>query len=280
MLVCFMQDVPFPCVNPFVFAERLHLSASKLYTLNVSLSPLWIIGVQPPLCSFLSSPGKGKTPLRRSKGAAICDQGKALVSQGTCEKSCQVTSEQIKADVKAATETCRRSAAKEKGCEMEGGAARQRADGGLVQSTGSSGAASSCRTRPITGPVSRVGAGTAPGHTQGFGRNADRNTCSPTADRSTGCGRTGGSTCHRSDLQAGDGPTARRGSGSSRNPPSGCASSGTPQERQRSREPAMAGLDCSQHNEGCQNFIPRRPLTRSCTTTSAESWEPEPGTNQ
>ncbi|XP_015251867.1 PREDICTED: F-box only protein 38 [Cyprinodon variegatus] len=235
--------------------------------------------LMPPAC--LQQPascgkGKGKTPLRRSKGAAVCDQGKALVSQGTCEKSCQVTSEQIKADVKAATETCRRSAAKEKGCEMEGGAARQRADGGSVQSTGSSGAASSCRTRPITGSVSRVGAGTAPGHTQGFGRNADRNTCSPTADRSTGCGRTGGSTCHRSDLQAGDGPTARRGSGSSRNPPSGCASSGTPQERQRSREPAMAGLDCSQHNEGCQNFIPRRPLTRSCTTTSAESWEPEP----
>uniref|UniRef100_A0A3Q2GRL6 F-box protein 38 n=1 Tax=Cyprinodon variegatus TaxID=28743 RepID=A0A3Q2GRL6_CYPVA len=132
-------------------------------------------GVQPPLCSFLSSPGKGKTPLRRSKGAAVCDQGKALVSQGTCEKSCQVTSEQIKADVKAATETCRRSAAKEKGCEMEGGAARQRADGGSVQSTGS------------------------------------------------------------------NGPTARRGSGSSRNPPSGCASSGTPQERQRSRErPSLA----------------------------------------
>uniref|UniRef100_A0A3B5KLL8 Uncharacterized protein n=1 Tax=Xiphophorus couchianus TaxID=32473 RepID=A0A3B5KLL8_9TELE len=90
--------------------------------------------------------GKGKTPLRRCKSVPVSDQGKAQVTQSTCEKSCQVTSEQIKADIKAATENCRRSGNKEKTSEIVGGTVRQRADSGQVQITGSTGAKNSSKT--------------------------------------------------------------------------------------------------------------------------------------
>ncbi|KAJ3605941.1 hypothetical protein NHX12_027984 [Muraenolepis orangiensis] len=55
--------------------------------------------------SLLSS--KGKTPLRRPGSAAAPSAVKtpAPTDEGWCEKSCQVTSEQIKADMKAATES-------------------------------------------------------------------------------------------------------------------------------------------------------------------------------
>ncbi|XP_035504918.1 F-box only protein 38 isoform X2 [Scophthalmus maximus] len=61
--------------------------------------------------------GKGKTPLRRSNNVALpvsasVDQSKAPVPDISCEKSCQVTSEQIKADMKAAAENSRRTSVK------------------------------------------------------------------------------------------------------------------------------------------------------------------------
>ncbi|XP_008400987.1 F-box only protein 38 isoform X2 [Poecilia reticulata] len=159
----------------------------------------------PPAC--LQEPascakGKGKTPLRRCKSVPVSDQGKAQVTQSTCEKSCQVTSEQIKADIKAATENCRRSGNKEKTSEIVGGTVRQRADSGQIQITGSTGAASSSRTRPITGSLSRVEADTAPsGHVDGFGRITNQNTCRPTTYRSTSCSRT---ECAKSDMETED----------------------------------------------------------------------------
>ncbi|XP_023184379.1 F-box only protein 38 [Xiphophorus maculatus] len=238
----------------------------------------------PPTC--LQEPascpkGKGKTPLRRCKSVPVSDQGKAQVTQSTCEKSCQVTSEQIKADIKAATENCRRSGNKEKTSEIVGGTVRQRADSGQVQITGSTGAASSSRTRPITGSLSRVEADTAPsGHVDGFGRITNQNTCRPTTYRSTSCSRT---ECAKSDMQTEDSFTSEKGE--SAGPVSvgcmttGCSSTGTSaqQERHGGRQPTNAGIPsviCSQHNEGGQNFVPRRPLTRSCTHTSLESLEP------
>uniref|UniRef100_M4AP74 F-box protein 38 n=1 Tax=Xiphophorus maculatus TaxID=8083 RepID=M4AP74_XIPMA len=227
---------------------------------------------------------KGKTPLRRCKSVPVSDQGKAQVTQSTCEKSCQVTSEQIKADIKAATENCRRSGNKEKTSEIVGGTVRQRADSGQVQITGSTGAASSSRTRPITGSLSRVEADTAPsGHVDGFGRITNQNTCRPTTYRSTSCSRT---ECAKSDMQTEDSFTSEKGE--SAGPVSvgcmttGCSSTGTSaqQERHGGRQPTNAGIPsviCSQHNEGGQNFVPRRPLTRSCTHTSLESLEPTSG---
>lgn len=52
-------------------------------------------------------PGKGKTPLRRPGRMAAMSAMKTLAPthEGCCEKSCQVTSEQIKADMRAATES-------------------------------------------------------------------------------------------------------------------------------------------------------------------------------
>uniref|UniRef100_A0A3B5KZJ8 Reverse transcriptase zinc-binding domain-containing protein n=1 Tax=Xiphophorus couchianus TaxID=32473 RepID=A0A3B5KZJ8_9TELE len=215
---------------------------------------------------------KGKTPLRRCKSVPVSDQGKAQVTQSTCEKSCQVTSEQIKADIKAATENCRRSGNKEKTSEIVGGTVRQRAD------------TSSSRTRPITGSLSRVEADTAPSrHVDGFGRITNQNTCRPTTYRSTSCSRT---ECAKSDMQTEDSFTSEKGE--SAGPVSvgcmttGCSSTGTSaqQERHGGRQPTNAGIPsviCSQHNEGGQNFVPRRPLTRSCTHTSLESLEPTSG---
>lgn len=52
-------------------------------------------------CVCYAHPGKGKTPLRR-RGPPP--------QEPSCEKGCQVTSEQIKADMKAATEAPERSA--------------------------------------------------------------------------------------------------------------------------------------------------------------------------
>uniref|UniRef100_A0A3B3VAU4 F-box protein 38 n=1 Tax=Poecilia latipinna TaxID=48699 RepID=A0A3B3VAU4_9TELE len=227
---------------------------------------------------------KGKTPLRRCKSVPVSDQGKAQVTQSTCEKSCQVTSEQIKADIKAATENCRRSGNKEKSSEIVGGTVRQRADSGQIQITGSTGAASSSRTRPITGSLSRVEADTAPsGHVDGFGRITNQNTCRPTTYRSTSCSRT---ECAKSDMETEDSFTSEKGEiagpVSVGCMTSGCSSTGTSaqQERHGGRQPTNAGIPsdiCSQHNKGGQDFVPRRPLTRSCTHTSLESLEPTSG---
>ncbi|MEQ2219315.1 hypothetical protein XENOCAPTIV_015938 [Xenoophorus captivus] len=233
--------------------------------------------------------GKGKTPLRRYKSIAVSDQETAQVSKSACEKSCQVTSEQIKADIKAATENCRRSGSKEKTSVIVGAGGRPRADSGSVQSTGITGAASSSRTRPISGSLSRVGAGTTPtGHVDEFGRITDRNSSRPNTDRSTGCSRT--DECGKSDMQIGHSFTSEKRehscSVSVGNLTSGCSSTGTAvlEERHGGTQPTntgMASVICSQHNEGLHqspdDFVPRRPLTRSCTHMSMESLEPESG---
>uniref|UniRef100_A0AAX7SIA3 F-box domain-containing protein n=1 Tax=Astatotilapia calliptera TaxID=8154 RepID=A0AAX7SIA3_ASTCA len=81
----------------------------------------------------VSSPGKGKTPLRRGNSVAIsmavADQPKTHAAENSCEKSCQVTSEQIKADMKAATESSRRSSGKGTTTEAVEAAARPGASG-------------------------------------------------------------------------------------------------------------------------------------------------------
>ncbi|KAM4586564.1 F-box only protein 38 isoform 1-T1 [Fundulus diaphanus] len=242
----------------------------------------------PPICvqePASCAKGKGKTPLRRYNSIAFSDPGKAQVSQSTCEKSCQVTSEQIKADIKAAAENCRRSGSKERTSEVVGATVRQRADSGSVQSTGSTGAASSSRTRPIIGSLNMVGAGTAPsGHADRFGKLTDRNTSRPTTKRSTPCNRT--NEYAKSGTQKGDGFTSEKGESSGPiivdNLTSACASTGSSalQERHRGRQLTNAGLTsviCSQHNKGSRDFVPRRPLTRSCTHNSMESLESESG---
>lgn len=226
--------------------------------------------------------GKGKTPLRRCKSIPVSDHGKAQVSQGTCEKSCQVTSEQIKADIKAATEYCRKSGSKGKTSEIVGGTVRQGPDSGTAQGAGNTGATSSSRTRPITGSLSRVGSSCAPsGHVDGFGRINNRNASRSTTYRSPSYSRT---ECGKSHMQTGNNLTSEKGASSGSvsvgNKESDYASSGksTLQERHGDRQRTSSGIPsvtCSQHSDRCQDFVPRRPLTRSCTHSSLESLEPD-----
>lgn len=160
---------------------------------------------------------------------------------------------------------------------------RQGPDSGSAQCAGNTGAASSSRTRPRTGSLSRVGTSCAPsGHVDGFGKINNRSTSRPTAYRSPSYSRTESG---KSDMQTGSNLTSEKGASSGSliegNMESDNASSGksTLQERHGDRQLTNSGIPstCSQHSDRCQDFVPRRPLTRSCTHSSLESLEPESG---
>ncbi|XP_069100696.1 F-box only protein 38 [Pleurodeles waltl] len=65
--------------------------------------------------------GKGKAPLRRKCCTSLVEQANqsAPVEESSCEKGCQVTSEQIKADMKAANDTPERTRSKDTGTVAE-----------------------------------------------------------------------------------------------------------------------------------------------------------------
>ncbi|KAM4554520.1 F-box only protein 38 [Odontesthes bonariensis] len=228
---------------------------------------------QPTSCTK----GKGKTPLRRSNNVAASP--KAQVSQSSCEKSCQVTSEQIKADIKAATEISKRTSNKGVATETVEATARAAAGSGTLQPTPRT------RVRPVTGPMSREGPAAAPsGHVGGCGRGVEGNSHRSTTDRATGSVRT--NDCARSEAQVGEGGE-RWSSGpagvdtlESRNaavsPPHGKAAQqeGHEEPQLAPAPPASVGFS-SRHSQARQDFVPRRPLTRSCTRTSSVPLLPE-----
>ncbi|XP_022539345.2 F-box only protein 38 [Astyanax mexicanus] len=168
--------------------------------------------------------GKGKTPLRRR--AAQC---------GSCEKGCQVTSEQIKADLKAASESA------------EDGAHRDRS-GGAAGHTG--GCVCSIRWREDSvNPERRVGAGGGTG-----GREDGTNCCT--------CSRAPPGPQRNVRAPLGHPPAnqnhlpERRGQDS--------APHGTPAPADRcsdgSPEPP---------NRTSRAFLSRRPVTRACSRLSS-----------
>uniref|UniRef100_A0A8C4HR24 F-box domain-containing protein n=1 Tax=Dicentrarchus labrax TaxID=13489 RepID=A0A8C4HR24_DICLA len=239
---------------------------------------------------------KGKTPLRRSNNVAVSvaasvDQTKAQVLESSCEKSCQVTSEQIKADMKAAVENSKRTS--NKGVTTEAGetSTRPGAEGGPVRSTGSAGAAARTGVRPVTGSVSRVGPGVATSRqVDGCGRVVAGTTyrATTTNDRATGTGRTIDGTEGPSRAQTGD--SCPRESGVRQS--SGIAGVDSLGPRDASRRPALlvgqgerqpvpagstsaAGSVSQQGQARDEDFVPRRPLTRSCTRMSSVSLIPE-----
>ncbi|XP_044218864.1 F-box only protein 38 [Thunnus albacares] len=246
---------------------------------------------QPASCTE----GKGKTPLRRSNNVAVsvafsADQTKAQVSESSCEKSCQVTSEQIKADMKAAVENSRRTSSK--GIITEAGEtnARPGPDSGTVQGTGIAGAAPRTAVRPVTGCVGRVGPGVATSRQVGgcerVMTGATHRTTT-TNDRATGTGRTSDCTEGPSGLQTGDSCTKEAGFRQSSGPvgvnsldPRGAAVSHA-SRRQGERQPAPAGYASAAFSGSQQGqtrgeeFVPRRPMTRSCTRMSSVSLVPE-----
>ncbi|XP_068450856.1 F-box only protein 38 isoform X1 [Clinocottus analis] len=241
--------------------------------------------------------GKGKTPLRRGNNVAVSvavsvDQTKTRVLESSCEKSCQVTSEQIKADMKAAVENSRKTSVKGIAKEAVETAARPGDDSGPVRGTGSAGASARTGVRPVTGSVGRVGPGTATSRqVGGCGRLVvgTIHRATTTTDRATGTGRTNDCTDGSSGAQTGDSCTKETGVRQSSSP--ACADSLEPRGAavnnasrrteqligQGERLPTTAGsysatLSRSQQDQARdEGFVPRRPLTRSCTRMSSVS---------
>uniref|UniRef100_A0A8C5CJK6 F-box domain-containing protein n=2 Tax=Gadus morhua TaxID=8049 RepID=A0A8C5CJK6_GADMO len=151
-----------------------------------------------PACSSVpsSESGKGKTPLRRAGSTAAPSTVKPpptvksppLPGEGCCEKSCQVTSEQIKADMKAATESGNHGLA---GVAKQGPAAGGGGDG-------------------TTNGPEHEGAG-GPGAEQGAGRSGGAGPgAQPTGGASRGTtNRPGGQTLHSESLGGSDQPGDR-----------------------------------------------------------------------
>ncbi|XP_060935562.1 F-box only protein 38 [Limanda limanda] len=217
--------------------------------------------------------GKGKTPLRRSNNVALSvsvDKTKVQVSDSSCEKSCQVTSEQIKADMKAAADNSRRTSSK--GIPTESRESTPRADSWTEHSSGSTGAAARTELRQVTGSVIRNGAGAA------TSRQVDR------------CGRVVVGMSHRT-ITTTENPSGAL-TGNTREAGMWLSSSPASLEQRgaavdhASGRPALVGKGQSQHvpdtGSGSQHapardedFVPRRPLTRSCTRMSSVSLVPE-----
>ncbi|XP_069543971.1 F-box only protein 38-like, partial [Brachyistius frenatus] len=213
---------------------------------------------QPASCSK----GKGKAPLRRGSGGSVPVPGGSVSAEqvkggdSSCEKSCQVSSEQIKADMKAAAESSRRTSSRGVLTETGDGPARPGADSGTVPTAGT---ASRTEGRPVSGSVGRLGPGLGPsGPVGGGGRVAVGST-----DRATGPGRTNDITGPRLS----SGPVGVDGVN-----PRAAPRRPAPQAGQRMSVSAVASL---QGQDGQEDFLPRRPLTRSCTRTSSVSLVPE-----
>lgn len=197
--------------------------------------------------------GKGKTPVRRSNKLpapppASADQSAAAtVLERSCEKSCQVTSEQIKADMKAAAEK-KRCSSKE------------------------------TTSRPGAGKTAAAAAPEVNVRTADGARAACAEGVEPAASRRP--------------------PTPRGESAAAAATSDGTEDSCKARSAgKRAREEGDAGLDtgrpvqpgAGEQNSGassepptqqrCNYFVPRRPLTRSCTRLSSVSLLPETGRN-
>ncbi|XP_017296016.1 F-box only protein 38 isoform X2 [Kryptolebias marmoratus] len=231
------------------------------------------------------SEGKGKTPLRRNNNnMVLSDQVKPQMPHSSCEKSCQVTSEQIKADIKAATENSRRANSKEtppETGEASAGPGSGR-DRGKVQSTSNAEAGSSTQERSVNVSASRVRPAAAPsGRVGGCRRVIEGNTPTVPPDRAAGPIRTGE---NRSKEQNGEsfsideaGERSNSGPSSMYSQESRCPGPGTTgQDGHGKRQPTTTGtfIAGSQLNPS-QDFLPRRPLTRSCTRMSSAPLVPE-----
>ncbi len=230
--------------------------------------------------------------------AVSVGQTKAQLVESSCEKSCQVTSEQIKADMKAAAETSRRTSSKGITTEAAETTATPGSDSGTVQDTGSAGAAERTGARPVTGSVGRVGPGAATSRqVGGCGRVVAGTThrATTTTDRATGTGRTNDVTEGPSGAQTGNSCSRDAGVRQSSGP--AVVNSLDPRDAavnhasmrpallagQGDRQPAPAGSDSAagsgsqQGQARDEDFVPRRPLTRSCTRMSSVSLVPETG---
>uniref|UniRef100_A0A7M4EHM2 F-box protein 38 n=1 Tax=Crocodylus porosus TaxID=8502 RepID=A0A7M4EHM2_CROPO len=111
--------------------------------------------------------GKGKTPLRKRCSANQMGQAKQFhAEESSCEKGCQVTSEQIKADMKAASDMPERNKNKDSypGCS---------------NSTGSTGAPSSCSVASPSVDCARTASSHSAGTSPAAADESRQCVCSP-----------------------------------------------------------------------------------------------------
>uniref|UniRef100_A0A8C5B236 F-box domain-containing protein n=1 Tax=Gadus morhua TaxID=8049 RepID=A0A8C5B236_GADMO len=258
-----LPPAPPPAANNNIYnqrAPRPHQHNGKAHTQDPSDTQ--------PLHSRLLSAGKGKTPLRRAGSTAAPSTVKPpptvksppLPGEGCCEKSCQVTSEQIKADMKAATESGNHGLA---GVAKQGPAAGGGGDGSTPPRPSAD---------PGTGHGGTGGRGARPGAAGGrprggesgpeTGRDADR------TNRAQ-AGAVGRGTTNGPEHEGAGGPGAEQGAGRSGGAgpgaqPTGGASRGTTNRPggQTLHSESLGGSD--QPGDRLEDmFVPRRPLTRS-----------------
>lgn len=208
------------------------------------------------------STGKGKTPVRRSHNPpaalpASADQTVAIaVLERSCEKSCQVTSEQIKADMKAAAE-------KKRYCGKEptsrAGTGKAAAGPEVDVQADATRAASTPLTSSVVDGVepSSVGASRQP---PGSRRQSTGTTFNSTEDSYKS--RT------RGTRERVDGISPRTTAADVDSQDCGRPAQSGANEKASSEPPSQ---------QRANYFVPRRPLTRSCTRLSSVSLLPETG---
>nr|XP_021402868.1 F-box only protein 38 isoform X2 [Lonchura striata domestica] len=215
--------------------------------------------------------GKGKTPLRKRCSTSHGGQAKQFpVEESSCEKGCQVTSEQIKADMKAASDMPERSKSKD-------------SYGSCSNTPGSTAASSSCSAASPSPDCAQAAQSRSAGTSPAAGEECRQCGCSPC--RRDGCSEREpeeSSVCSRCSSKAqrrtsggwdGESPST---SGACRDGPdfalrtlpdcSGAA--GEPGDDRTSGSACGAGSqEQSTQPPGweldCKEEYPRRPLTRA-----------------
>ncbi|XP_068596381.1 F-box only protein 38 [Brachionichthys hirsutus] len=213
--------------------------------------------------------GKGKTPLRRSNNftasVVVRADGKKEMSESSCDKSCQVSSEQIKADMKAAAENSKRSNSKivDLGAEPT---TRHGPDGGSV------GAASRSEVKLSRESIGRVGPA-LPISRQGYGSMVV-GTAYTTKTTSTATRTDKTSDCKDRPFDTPDGVGSVDVTGTSID---GSRRPALAVKRQTPPAGSVSGVGSGsqQDHTSEKDFVPRRPLTRSCTRMSSVSLMPE-----
>lgn len=225
--------------------------------------------------------GKGKTPVRRNNNfpatvSTLGDQAIVPVLERSCEKSCQVTSEQIKADMKAAAEN-KRYCSKEMTAQPGKTTARPEANIRTVWGTEGAGGAARAVATPVTVSVERVEPGVATSRPAGRCEGI----VAATTHRGTATGMNIDGTQDSSKEQTRDSCTREEGVRQSTVPVevdrlnSGRLAQPTDNEL---GQPASGSAPSSLQKH--KDFVPRRPLTRSCTRLSSVSLVPETGKTQ
>lgn len=228
--------------------------------------------------------GKGKTPLRKRCSSSHGGQAKQFpVEESSCEKGCQVTSEQIKADMKAASDMPERSKNKDSYGSCGSGPGSAATPGSASPSPDCAQAAQShcAGSSPAAAEECRQ-CGCSPCRRDGSGeREAEESSvcsrCSARAARRRTSGGVGGESPSTS-AACRDGPDfalrtlphctgAAAQPGHDRTSGSAC---GAGRQEQGAQQPPGWQLDCKEE-------YPRRPLTRARSRLSHVPLVSEPG---